>query len=602
MTGRAMERLVILGGSGPKPFTGPIPRVTLRVRPASECAGPSGSGGSVSAGDGTLVLAADLRSRLRTSALPTHALRPPRPWMVARLVSVAAILPFGAWIDAAVDPRVVLALAAWVVGASFAQGSRIATALDVLLAAGLVFVTGGVLSPFIFFVLATVGQAGVDHGGVTGAGAGAVVSVARIAALIATEALGRQPEEFLVTSLTIFPLAGLAAGMSVQARRSTGHAVLQQANRLLVQLREVTGDLPGGLDVATVAGAAVAEIRSVTSSDAVVVFAGEDRMLHPVAGTGDRGGVLPLTTRQLAALVGEGRPRVFSRSVITSQLGDLGLPCPHWLLVPLRSRGVTVGAFALGFEDPAAARRASGEILSLAAETALALDNAQLLEATTARAAETVRRRIAHDLHDSVAQSLAHIKMELELLTMLTDEPDQLRGETLRLSRVAGRALNDVRETITGLRSDPEAGVVSVLRQHVSDLHRPGGPRLTFHAVGHREIESWARPDILHIAQEALSNAIRHASARTITVTLEVDDDVTELVVEDDGCGVGQRRPPRNGGGVGLRAMQERAAHLGGELAVRPRVGGGTVVQLNCPRYGAGLARQVAEQLREGAR
>lgn len=512
-----------------------------------------------------------------------------RSWLLTRLVVVATVPLLGWLSDAPVPAVAVGGLALWVLVSSWPRSTVVPVIIDVLVAGAIVYASGEVVSPYVLYVVAAVAGAGLVHGGAVGAGAGAVVSAARLASLASASSLTAQPIELLVPSLTVFPLAGLAAGMTVEVlrRNRSGRAVLLEANRLLVDLHRVTDALPGGLDVDSVCEAALAEIRSIERPALALVFSGEGDLLRPVAPVEFRTTLPFLHAGQLADLLGPAAQRLCTSGMIRERIGELGDAHPHWLVVPLRSRGSTVGAFVVGYDDVGAARRARRELVALADETALALDNARLLGATTTRAADVARRRIAHDLHDSVAQSLAHLKMELELLTLTAGDEAALRVETTRLARVAGRALEDVRATITGLRTHViEDGLVPALRAHVQDLQAPGGPKLSFESLGGGHVDPAMASDVFRVAQEAVSNAVRHARARTVAVSLEIDEDTIELVVEDDGIGLGGVGADEQRRGIGLRAMRARAIGLGGEVSLRPRVGGGTVVVLRCPTRG----------------
>jgi signal transduction histidine kinase len=234
-----------------------------------------------------------------------------------------------------------------------------------------------------------------------------------------------------------------------------------------------------------------------------------------------------------------------------------------------------------GFHQSELARAARLRLQSVATDGGLALDNARLFDGTRARAADVARRRVASDLHDGVAQSLAHLRMELELLA-LADGPSE-SGELSRLARVAGSALVDLRGTIAGLRTATDGDLATMLERHVSDLRGRRGPEIELECSGDAPIDPDRSEQLLRVAQEALSNAVCHAGATTITVTLERDEDTVLLVVEDDGVGRGAASTTQRGGGVGLRSMHERAEALSGELEVRDRSGGGTVVTLRCP-------------------
>ena len=161
--------------------------------------------------------------------------------------------------------------------------------------------------------------------------------------------------------------------------------------------------------------------------------------------------------------------------------------------------------------------------------------------------------------------------------------PDQVKKEVDRLSRVVQRASNDVRSMITGLRSSVSAeGLAGSLRSYLSDLRGLGGPEIVFDARGEVRLRPDIEAEIFRIAQEAVSNALRHAGAEQVRVSLVAANTKISLTVEDDGTGILRKRAQRKGGGggVGLDAMRERAALMGAVLRVGNRVDGGTRVSL----------------------
>jgi signal transduction histidine kinase len=251
-----------------------------------------------------------------------------------------------------------------------------------------------------------------------------------------------------------------------------------------------------------------------------------------------------------------------------------------WKLAGMYRGDDLVGVLLVAFDEPEAARTARRRLVELATDGALALQNAQLFDVTQARAANAARRHLAGDLHDGVAQALAHLRMELELLAL--SSPDVDGGEAGRLARVAREALEDLRGTIAGLRAPGAEDLAEHLRRHLEPLRTPHGPELVLEHVGDARLDATRCDDVLRIAQEAVSNALRHAQATTVQVDLECGSDLLHLVVEDDGRGLGGSSVHR-GGGVGFRSMRERADRLEAQLTVRERHGGGTVVDLRCP-------------------
>ncbi|HEX9889790.1 MAG TPA: ATP-binding protein, partial [Nitriliruptorales bacterium] len=178
-------------------------------------------------------------------------------------------------------------------------------------------------------------------------------------------------------------------------------------------------------------------------------------------------------------------------------------------------------------------------------------------------------------------QVLAHVRLELELLAR---EGGADGGDLERLARVTGRAQNDLRDVINGLRAGIEdAGLAGSLRAYVADLRSRSGPIVHFSAHTSHAHPPEIEREVFRIAQEAISNAVQHADARTITVHLESDDAGIALTVDDDGRGL-PSEPPTSG--MGLTHMRERAERLGARLDLIS-TGPGTGVRLRVPASAA---------------
>jgi signal transduction histidine kinase len=184
------------------------------------------------------------------------------------------------------------------------------------------------------------------------------------------------------------------------------------------------------------------------------------------------------------------------------------------------------------------------------------------------------RRRIARDLHDGVAQSLAHLRLELDLISRRHED---VRADADRLSRVAERALADVRSTLSGLRARRD--LASALGAYLDDLQGPSQPSISFESSEIRGTTPELEMEVYRVAQEAVSNALRHANAHEVHVRIQILENSLVLKVEDDGLGI----PAVRRRGVGMRSMAERAERLGAHLVVGARAGGGTSVVLEVP-------------------
>jgi signal transduction histidine kinase len=477
------------------------------------------------------------------------------------------------------------ALAAYVLLTALARRNHYLRAADLLAAAVVIAVAGPQVASFLPFVLVAIAGPASRGGPRAGAAAGMTLALLLIVRLAIAGDAGLSTTNTVSLAL-LLPLTGLttAAAMQVLDDRSVrDRMVLQEANRLLTSLRDLADDLPGGLDVSTVGAALVAELRQVPGVRQAIVYA-EDLGVHrPVAVTG-----LPsyLVTNLRVDVVRAFTTGDGGRLVTPHQLPEpMRRACESslfWSVQPLGEPKEPAGILFVGFEALEAARSARPQLASIAKDGAIALDNARLFDGTRVRAVDAARRQVAADLHDGVAQSLAHLRMELELLARQGSEDDE---ETARLARVASSALAELRRTIRGLDTPVAGDLAALLTRHLDDLRTVHGPTLELETSGTAALSPERCEQALRVAQEAISNALRHAEATTVTVSLERDEELTELVVEDDGVGLAVAGTASPNGGVGLRSMRERAERLDGRLTVREPIGGGTVVTLRFPTH-----------------
>jgi signal transduction histidine kinase len=474
------------------------------------------------------------------------------------------------------------ALTAYVLLTALARRDRFVRGGDLLVAAAIIVATNGQVAPFLLFLMVAVAGPASAGGIRAGAAAGATLSLVLLTVLGLDGQLGELGTSGVAPVALLLPLAGIttaSASQVLDGRIVAGRVKLQEANRLLSALLDLADDLPGGLDATTVAAAVCSEVRAMPGVPAVGVFIEDLGVMHVAASHALHPGRIPSLRLDVARRLGDRQLRT------PNQLPpDLRRACedlPFWLCASLGPGEEPVGLLLIGVESAEVGAQIRSSLASLTVDAAIALQNARLFDGTLARAADAARRRLAADLHDGVAQSLAHLKMELELQTVAYGRRSA-DAELARLARVADTALSDLRATISGLRSDPSSDLGTLLRQHVSEITPAGGPRIDLDVAGVATLAPDRTNDALRVAQEALSNALRHADAEQITVSLERDHAITELVVEDDGVGRAATST-RAGGGVGLRSMRERAERLQGSMTVRDRLGGGTVVTLRFP-------------------
>src|ERR1700675_5094818 len=182
------------------------------------------------------------------------------------------------------------------------------------------------------------------------------------------------------------------------------------------------------------------------------------------------------------------------------------------------------------------------------------------------------RRRLGDDLHDGLGQELTGLSLLLSAIVRSTRRGDSLRVTDLeRALELAQHALESCRSIARGMSpvTETQRGLIGSLRELVGRLKTQSGPVLDFAVTGMTRLElSQAASDQLYrIAQEALANALRHARADLIKVTLEIAPTSVRLEIFDDGEGL--TVPGFGAKGLGLRTMRHRESLLGSKLQIK---------------------------------
>jgi signal transduction histidine kinase len=465
---------------------------------------------------------------------------------------------------------------------------RLLAALDAIVAAMVVTITGGQDSVFLAFGLAVVVGVGINmgpRGGLAGGGAVSLAAFPNVAIDVMHNVL--TPTTAIIF-LILFPLMGLTSGY---ARRTLvgedplGSSVFAEANRMLSALYRMTRTMPGGLEVSTVARTAAQELAETLGARAGVVLVEEGGVLSPTAAFGVES-VEALAVHPdegpLGVAVERGTVAVVDTTSLVPGHADVLRAYPRWFIAPIRRSGAVLGALlaAEPSQNEAAAR---ATMQRLATESAVALENARLFARVRGLTVDEERRRVARELHDGVAQALTHVRLELDFLARRAPaEEGPIRDELERLSRVVQRAGDDVRTTIIGLRSGVSIGrrLVPAVEAYLNDLRGLAGPDLVLQASADPLLAEETAGECFRIVQEAVSNALRHAECSRIDVRIDAKDDEMLLEVEDDGTGI----VTEGGSGFGLEGMKERAARMGATLEVASRPGVGALIRLAVPR------------------
>ena len=261
-----------------------------------------------------------------------------------------------------------------------------------------------------------------------------------------------------------------------------------------------------------------------------------------------------------------------------------------FLGVPIAARDRVIGAFYLT-EKLDGRRFDDGDrelIELLAAHAAIAITNARLYERSHELSILSERNRLALELHDVVSQKLFSLNLAADTAaTLLEREPARAAVQLQRVRQLTRESLAELRALIMGLRPADLArdGLTGALSKEVEMLRRVHAIEIELDVDRAQPpaIDAEHEATVLRIAQEALHNAVKHAAARRVTVTLSGDDGEPLLTIDDDGVGFDPRDPALRSRRLGLTSMEERARELGGRLAIRSAAGAGTTVTLTLP-------------------
>lgn len=218
------------------------------------------------------------------------------------------------------------------------------------------------------------------------------------------------------------------------------------------------------------------------------------------------------------------------------------------------------------------ARQAGPALHALRLATALQRSRERLVVAR-----EDERRRLRADLHDLLGPQLAGLTLGLEAAGNILDrDPSEASQLLVRLQERTREAVGTVRGVIDGLRPAAldQLGLVDAIRER-ADAVSVGGPATSVRAEPLPVLPAAVEVAAYQIAVEAVTNAVRHANARHVVVTLKADAAVLHVEIRDDGSGLASGAP--RSGGVGMESMRERAAELGGAVVVTSGSDGTTV-------------------------
>jgi signal transduction histidine kinase len=227
-------------------------------------------------------------------------------------------------------------------------------------------------------------------------------------------------------------------------------------------------------------------------------------------------------------------------------------------------------------------------LVRFATKAAIAIDHAHLHQRLNQLAVTEERLRIAHEMHDGLAQVLASVNAKAQAVRehLRAGRGEEASRQLEQLASAAREVYGDVRESITGLRGAAAPGwrLTTAIEEYAVSWEGQTGIACELLLDREVRLAPGTEFQLLRIAQEALTNVRKHAVARRAEVKLERLDGRVALTIADDGvgfdpAGLGRSELPR----FGLATMRERAQSIGAGLRVGAAAGGGTEVVVEVP-------------------
>ena len=265
------------------------------------------------------------------------------------------------------------------------------------------------------------------------------------------------------------------------------------------------------------------------------------------------------------------------------------LPGPA-LALPLHRRGKAIGVFNLFFPPGSQGAAGLAELPGPVSDMLdLVIENAFLEQERLRSSIVAERQMLASEVHDSLAQGLAFMRMRM---TLLHDAlADGERARSLKyfddVNAAMGEAHSRLRELITHFRGGIDQGLSRALESTARTFEERTGVALRLdNRVADLRLPPEQEIQVYRIVQEALANIVKHAGARNARVLIERRAGKLNVSVEDDGRGVDGGAASGEGGHYGLDIMRERAQRIGAELHIRSAPQRGTRVRLTMPAPG----------------
>jgi two-component system NarL family sensor kinase len=259
------------------------------------------------------------------------------------------------------------------------------------------------------------------------------------------------------------------------------------------------------------------------------------------------------------------------RPAVNEHRDDLTRSIAHHASVPLYFQKKPLGI--MNITAPSMRRLSARELRLLSTigfQLGVAIERARLADESAAHARADERTRLAREIHDTIAQSLTAIALQIEA------------GDSDAALRITRDTLDEARRSVMNLRAGPLAGkpLAQALALLVREFTSQSGIRVSLDTSDACELPLSVEAELYRIAQQALANVSQHARAKNVLIALRCTESAATLTVEDDGIGFDPRKVSEERHGI--RGMRERARLAGGTLRISST--DGTKIVVRVPR------------------
>ncbi|HIV58587.1 MAG TPA: GAF domain-containing sensor histidine kinase [Candidatus Stackebrandtia faecavium] len=392
--------------------------------------------------------------------------------------------------------------------------------------------------------------------------------------------------EFARAALTALSLGALAAAVGHWLRQllhtevPSGARPYAEATALLTQLRVVARRLPGGtLDPGGIATDLLERLGQIVPMDrgAVLIASGGNRLVVLAQSAAERVDwetSLPANSLLADSWAGQ-QPHTGATTLSRTVTGTVSS-----LVVPLVADRRTVGLVLMECDGPGKYPPETVDTVVEGVEgVALQLETALLFDEVQSLATTEERQRLAREIHDGIAQELAMLGYGIDhAMAQLPEEASDSQEQLTELREEVTRLITELRLSLFELRSevDRHGGLTTAIADYARTVGSSAGLRVHLSLdEGGARLPASVEAELLRIAQEAITNARKHARAENLWVTCEIDPPYSRIEVTDDGKGLSGEGAD---GRYGLSIMSERAERIRGSLEIRPRQPHGTTV------------------------